>query len=53
MKNRVRSKISAAHEGTIITQSAGVYAILWDNGSWSYLHADEFIQLPLLAVARA
>lgn len=45
MRNRVRSKTNAAHEGQIITESAGVHAILWNNGSWSYLYADEFIKL--------
>lgn len=45
MRNRVRSKVHAAHEGRIVTESAGVHAILWDNGSWSYLYADEFVKL--------
>ena len=52
-RDRVKSKTSAAHEGTIITESAGVHAILWDNGSWSYLYADEFIKLPLPAEVHA
>ena len=42
MSNRVRSRTHAAHEGTIVTETAGTFAILWDNGSWSYLDEDEF-----------
>ena len=53
MKNRVRSKVHAAHEGTVVTECAGTYAILWDGGSWSYLHASEFIWIHSLAEARA
>lgn len=52
-KDRVRSKVHASHEGTIISETAGVHAILWDNGSWSYLYASEFIKLPLLEAAHA
>jgi hypothetical protein len=55
MRNRVRSRINAAHLGTIVTETAGVFAILWDGGSWSYLHASEFIRLdvPSTVVASA
>ena len=46
MRNRVRSKTNAAHEGYIAAiDAAGVHAIRWDNGAWSYLYADEFIRL--------
>ena len=46
MKNRVRSRTHAGHEGHIISiDAAGTHAILWDSGAWSYLYADEFIRL--------
>ncbi len=53
MKNRVRSKVHAAHLGTVVTETAGVFAVLWDNGSWSYLYASEFIWIHSLAEAHA
>jgi hypothetical protein len=42
---RVRSKIHACHEGTALPPVHGVFAVLWDNGLWSYLHRDEFVIL--------
>ena len=40
---RVRSRVFACHEGWASNLGHGAYAILWDNGSWSYLSRDEFI----------
>lgn len=53
MRNRVRSKIHAAHTGTVITETAGTFAVLWDGGGWSYLHASEFIWIDSLTAVHA